>query len=473
MQAEVLDLLRDLRRTFGLSLLLITHDLGVVAEMADRVAVMYCGRIVEQAPVSEMFRAPAHPYTRGLLASIPGGAIGRTSDGDSRSRAAARPAGRRLRLCAAVRAIDSRRVTHRARRRRTSDRDTTCGVTCTPRQDRRPCTVRRPGLQIRLSARDAARAGHASRQGVPRPRLVPARHRACAPSMTSRSTFSRARHSASSANPDRARRRPGRCVLRLIEPTSGEIHFKDMDVRALVVAATCAARDGTSRSCFRTRTRRSTRACASAPSSQEPLIIHKLGTRDEQQARVRQLFELVGLDPDAGREVPARVQRRPAAADRPGARARARAVVHRLRRAGLGARRVGAGAGRESAARSAEAAWPDVSLHRARSAARAPDLRSRRRDVPRPHRRARAGRDSCSPRRRIRTRRRFCRRFRISSLDRSWSGSRSIRPDTHQVPSERSTIDTSPRCKSAGDRARIGKFPRDVANRVHEVIDLL
>ena len=71
-QAEVLDLLRDLRRQFGLSLLLITHDLGVVAEMADRVAVMYCGRIVEQAPVSELFASPAHPYTRGLLASIPG-----------------------------------------------------------------------------------------------------------------------------------------------------------------------------------------------------------------------------------------------------------------------------------------------------------------------------------------------------------------------------------------------------------------
>jgi oligopeptide/dipeptide ABC transporter ATP-binding protein len=75
-QAEVLDLLRDLRKMFGLSVLLITHDLGVVAEMADRVAVMYCGRIVEQAPVRQLFDAPAHPYTRGLLASIPGGRSG-------------------------------------------------------------------------------------------------------------------------------------------------------------------------------------------------------------------------------------------------------------------------------------------------------------------------------------------------------------------------------------------------------------
>jgi oligopeptide/dipeptide ABC transporter ATP-binding protein len=71
-QAEILDLLREMRRSFHLSLLLITHDLGVIAEMADRVAVMYAGRIVETAPVADLFARPLHPYTRGLLASIPG-----------------------------------------------------------------------------------------------------------------------------------------------------------------------------------------------------------------------------------------------------------------------------------------------------------------------------------------------------------------------------------------------------------------
>jgi peptide/nickel transport system ATP-binding protein len=75
-QAQILDLLRDLQRRMGLALLLITHDLGVVAEMADRVAVMYAGRIVEQAPVRALFDDPKHPYTRGLMASIPGGAPG-------------------------------------------------------------------------------------------------------------------------------------------------------------------------------------------------------------------------------------------------------------------------------------------------------------------------------------------------------------------------------------------------------------
>jgi oligopeptide/dipeptide ABC transporter ATP-binding protein len=75
-QAQILDLLREMKDAFHLSLLLITHDLGVVAETADRVAVMYAGRIVETGPVRQIFRQPAHPYTRGLLASMPGGAPG-------------------------------------------------------------------------------------------------------------------------------------------------------------------------------------------------------------------------------------------------------------------------------------------------------------------------------------------------------------------------------------------------------------
>jgi len=72
-QAQVLDLLLDLRRELGLAVLLITHDLGVVAEAADRVLVMYSGSIVEEASVHDLFARPAHPYTRGLLASRPGG----------------------------------------------------------------------------------------------------------------------------------------------------------------------------------------------------------------------------------------------------------------------------------------------------------------------------------------------------------------------------------------------------------------
>jgi len=70
-QAQILELLRGLQDELGMSILLITHDLGVVAETAHEVAVMYCGRVVEAAPVRKLFRKPQHPYTEGLLQSLP------------------------------------------------------------------------------------------------------------------------------------------------------------------------------------------------------------------------------------------------------------------------------------------------------------------------------------------------------------------------------------------------------------------
>jgi peptide/nickel transport system ATP-binding protein len=89
-QAEILDLLRRCRDEFGAAIVLITHNMGVVADLADRVAVMYQGEIVEQAPVRQLFAAPAHPYTQSLLAAVPriggGGA-------HARARAEARDAG--------------------------------------------------------------------------------------------------------------------------------------------------------------------------------------------------------------------------------------------------------------------------------------------------------------------------------------------------------------------------------------------
>ena len=71
-QAQVLDLLRELRARYNLSLLLITHDFGVIAEMADRVAVMFKGQIVEEGPVRQILRSPQHDYTRALLSAVPG-----------------------------------------------------------------------------------------------------------------------------------------------------------------------------------------------------------------------------------------------------------------------------------------------------------------------------------------------------------------------------------------------------------------
>src|SRR5208283_331220 len=70
-QAQILDLMREMQQRLGAAIVLITHDLGVVAEMAQRVVVMYAGRKAEEAPVGTLFRRPLHPYTKGLLASVP------------------------------------------------------------------------------------------------------------------------------------------------------------------------------------------------------------------------------------------------------------------------------------------------------------------------------------------------------------------------------------------------------------------
>lgn len=88
-QAQILDLMRDLKTRLGSAIMLITHDLGVVAEMAQRVVVMYAGRKVEEAPVNEIFARPMHPYTRGLLGAVP--KLGASLDEDVRARLAEIP----------------------------------------------------------------------------------------------------------------------------------------------------------------------------------------------------------------------------------------------------------------------------------------------------------------------------------------------------------------------------------------------
>jgi peptide/nickel transport system ATP-binding protein len=85
-QAQILDLMRDLKTRLGSAIMLITHDLGVVAEMAQRVVVMYAGRKVEEAPVNELFARPMHPYTRGLLGAVP--KLGSSLDEGGRTRLA-------------------------------------------------------------------------------------------------------------------------------------------------------------------------------------------------------------------------------------------------------------------------------------------------------------------------------------------------------------------------------------------------
>ncbi|MFF2479413.1 ABC transporter ATP-binding protein [Paenibacillus sp. NPDC058071] len=82
-QAQVLELMKSLQAEYGMAILLVTHDLGIIAEMCDEVAVMYLGKIVEQAPVKEIFANPKHPYTKGLMKSMPRLGGGKTKRLDS------------------------------------------------------------------------------------------------------------------------------------------------------------------------------------------------------------------------------------------------------------------------------------------------------------------------------------------------------------------------------------------------------
>ena len=108
-QAQILDLLKELTRETGSSLLLITHDLGLVARYADRVAVMYGGRIVETAPARELYKNPRHPYTLGLMASVPAPRRrGRPSAGADR-----RPAARPRAAAAGLRLLPALPLRHR------------------------------------------------------------------------------------------------------------------------------------------------------------------------------------------------------------------------------------------------------------------------------------------------------------------------------------------------------------------------
>ena len=133
-QAQILDLMRDLKNRLGSAIMLITHDLGVVAEMCERVVVMYAGRKVEEAPVAEIFARPLHPYTRGLLGSVPmlGSSLsdGRAGQagGDPGAGAKLAAEDRRLRVCRAL--PDGDRT---VQPRHTGDRDQGAGPSgCVP-----------------------------------------------------------------------------------------------------------------------------------------------------------------------------------------------------------------------------------------------------------------------------------------------------------------------------------------------------
>ena len=295
-QAQILELLNELKAKLGMAVLLITHDMGVIAETAQRVVVMYAAKVVEEAPVGELFKEPLHPYTQGLLRSIP-----------------------RIDLAA----------TERQRL------ETIPGTVPTPARRHRPGLPLRAALPVREVRMHREGPGAQGSQAGPQGGLLAVLTRAT-PWLTpllrvknlkkyfpiSGGLFSRevarvhavddvslrhharARRWAWSASRAAASPRPGRCILRLIEPTAGEVWFEGKNVTTLDKRSLRHLRRDMQIIFQDPYASLNPRMTVGAIIG-EALVIHKLAkTKREREERVVHLLETVGLHADHLRRYP-------------------------------------------------------------------------------------------------------------------------------------------------------------------------
>ena len=235
-QAEILDLLQEMKERFHLALLLITHDLGVVAGHVDRVAVMYAGRIVEEGPMRQIFRSPGHPYTRGLLASIPGGTPGQRLQAIEGTVPESGESCRRDARSNLV--VPNRFDALPDRAAATVSSRTESARALLP--SRSEATLMPPLVEVRQLGEGRSRAAKDSSPN----RASSARFTNVSFAVDEGETFGLVGESGS------GKTTTGRCILRLIEPTSGEVLFRGrMCWRS--PARNCGWRGAICRSCFR------------------------------------------------------------------------------------------------------------------------------------------------------------------------------------------------------------------------------
>ena len=232
-QAQILRLMLELKERFGAAVMLITHDLGVVAETCQRVIVMYAGRKVEEAEVTELFDRPLHPYTRGLMASIPRqrrpcATSGGLAEIPGIVPIAAR-ADRRLRLRAALPVGDRALPPRGAAARRCA-----AAAISSPAGTRVVCGGGMSAVSPSSSVRDLVKHFPVQR-GLLRRTVAQ-----CRPSTASSSTSRRARRCASSAKSGCGKSTVGKLILRLLEPTAGSVHLDGVDITRLSARASCA-----------------------------------------------------------------------------------------------------------------------------------------------------------------------------------------------------------------------------------------
>ncbi len=286
-QARILDLIRDLRRDYGTAVLFITHDLGVVAEIADRILVMYRGRVVEQGSVLDIFTNPQHPYTKGLLACRPRLSIGKTRlpvvadfmDTDAAGNLTARPVG------LGQQALESATAQLR------SNSDTAKAF---PVEQKTGSTAPTPLLRV-----EALQVYFPIRKGF----------------FTRATSFVRAVDDVSfTIYPGETvglvgesgcgKTTLGRALLRLTEPTAGRILFEGTDL-ARLPAGELRHRRREFQLVFQDPYAALNPMLTVGEAILEPLRVHGVGgSRAEQKARVRELLRTVGMSDDAEQRYP-------------------------------------------------------------------------------------------------------------------------------------------------------------------------
>ena len=244
-QAGILELMRELRERLDMAIMLITHDLGVVADIADRVLVMYAGRKVEEAPVHELFAHPQHPYTIGLLGAIPrpGGVAARAAARDPRPRAHAWGLAERVLLRAAL----------RPRRRAVA----VTAAACSALGQRHAAACFHPGgsgAHDRRRSDDPCWRSRTSSSTSPSA-VGRRRRRGRARGRRRVVLASRGREPGLVGESGSGKTTVGRCILRLVDPTAGTIRFLGRDITHLAPRAAAASGARCTWS-SRTRTRR-------------------------------------------------------------------------------------------------------------------------------------------------------------------------------------------------------------------------
>jgi len=312
-QAQILDLLRGLQRDLGMAIILISHDLGVVAEFAQRVVVMYAGRVVEQAPVHALFRRPLHPYTGALLASSPKlhrtearlvaieGMIPSPADPPAGCRFHPRCAFAQPPCKIAEPAMLELEPTHLAACIRHTDYG--ASVHATARVALMPPPLETPTPPRHATNDILLEVENLTKHFPIRPGFFGGSRSAVRAVDGVSFTVSRGETLALVGESGCGKTTTGRLLLRLLEPSSGRIRFAGQELTAMTDNALRAVRRDL-QMVFQDPGASVNQRMTVGDIIAEPLVIHGIGDRASQRARVRELLQRVGLEPDHATRYP-------------------------------------------------------------------------------------------------------------------------------------------------------------------------